>query len=121
MSELDTPADDRRGDWIQTFTGRRFWPLDPRPEDVCIEDIAHALSLKCRFGGHCTRFYSVAEHSVHVSNYVPAEFALWGAAARRRRGISGRHTPPRETVPAGLDGDRGECDAGSLRPVLAAS
>jgi len=54
--------------WIQTYTGRRFRPFDPRPEDVCIEDIAHALALKCRFGGHCTAFYSVAQHSVLVSN-----------------------------------------------------
>src|SRR5487761_1741512 len=47
----------RKGDWIATFTGRAFWPLDPRPEDVVIEDIAHALSMLCRYGGHCRRFY----------------------------------------------------------------
>ncbi len=58
---------ERKGDWQQTFTGRQFWPLDPRPEDVCLEDIAHALSLQCRFAGHCRTFYSVAEHSVRVS------------------------------------------------------
>ncbi|KKN17534.1 hypothetical protein LCGC14_0964920 [marine sediment metagenome] len=60
-------VDQRDGDWIQTFTERQFWPLDPKPEDVCIEDIAHALSLTCRYGGHCKRFYSVAEHSIHVA------------------------------------------------------
>jgi len=54
----------RKGDWIETFTGKQFWPLDPRPEDVGIEDIAHALSLTCRFNGHCKHFYSVAHHSV---------------------------------------------------------
>ena len=59
--------DERRGDWMQTATGRKFWPLDPRPEDVHLEDIAHALSMICRFGGHCRTFYSVAEHSVRVS------------------------------------------------------
>lgn len=52
--------------WIQTFTGRKFFPLDPRPEDVCIADIAHALSMQCRFLGHTKWFYSVAEHSVRV-------------------------------------------------------
>lgn len=53
--------------YIETFTGRRMYFLEPRPEMVCIEDIAHALSNMCRFSGHTTRFYSVAEHSVHVS------------------------------------------------------
>lgn len=42
---------DRRGDWIQTYTGRQFWPMNPRQEDVCIEDIAHALSMLCRYNG----------------------------------------------------------------------
>ena len=38
-----------RGDWMQTATGRQFWPMDPRPHEVFIEDIAHALSMICRF------------------------------------------------------------------------
>lgn len=62
---------------MQTASGRQFWPLDPRPEDVSIEDIAHALSLMCRFNGHCQHFYSVAEHSILVSENVPSEDALW--------------------------------------------
>jgi hypothetical protein len=62
-------AGPRKGDWIQTFTGKQFWPLDARPEGVCIEDIAHALSNLCRFGGHCREFYSVAQHSVLVARH----------------------------------------------------
>lgn len=57
----------RVGDWIQTYMGLKFYPLDPRPEDICIEDIAHSLSLKCRFAGHCNSFYTVGQHSLHVS------------------------------------------------------
>ena len=53
--------------WIQTYGGTKFDPLRPHPSGVHLRDIAHALSLKCRFGGHCTRFYSVAEHSVYVA------------------------------------------------------
>lgn len=66
---------------IQTYTGRKFFPLNPRAEDICVEDIAHSLSLKCRFGGHCLRFYSVAQHCVLVSKLLePAEEStlLWG-------------------------------------------
>lgn len=56
-----------RGDWMQTSTGRQFFPMDPRPEEIHIEDIAAALSKMCRFSGHSTRFYSVAEHCVLLS------------------------------------------------------
>src|SRR3972149_10211945 len=70
--------EERRGDFILTYSGRRFWPLDPRPEDVVVEDIAHALGNLCRFTGHTSRFYSVAEHSVHVSDSASAPNKLWG-------------------------------------------
>lgn len=57
----------RRGGWLQTASGGQFWPLDPRPEEVRLEDVAHALSNLCRFGGHSRVFYSVAEHSLRVA------------------------------------------------------
>lgn len=69
---------ERKGDWCQTFSGVQSWPLDMRVEDIKIEDIAHALSQKCRFNGHCTRFYSVGQHSWSVSCMVEPEHALWG-------------------------------------------
>lgn len=52
--------------FIRTFTGRLVDPVHLSPGDICIEDIAHALSNQCRFSGHVRRFYSVAEHSVRV-------------------------------------------------------
>lgn len=73
---------ERRGSWMQTFTGKAFWPLDPRIEEVETEDIAHALAQICRFGGQTRYFYTVAEHSVHVSEWVESVAgrtdALWG-------------------------------------------
>lgn len=53
--------------WVQTYTGLRFDLLNPTPDMVDIRDIAHALSNQCRFNGHCRAFYSVAQHSMHVS------------------------------------------------------
>ncbi|HEX6923785.1 MAG TPA: hypothetical protein VF167_00025 [Longimicrobiaceae bacterium] len=73
-----TAVHPERGDWIRTYTGGRFYLTTPAPEDVRIEDIAHALSQICRFTGHTRRFYSVAEHCVHVSKLVEPRHALWG-------------------------------------------
>jgi uncharacterized protein len=60
----------RHAHFIQTFTGITYYPADPRPLEVDIRDIAHALSLLCRYTGHCRVFYSVAEHSLHVADLV---------------------------------------------------
>lgn len=62
--------------WIETYTGRQFYPLAPDPEQIDIMDIAHALSMLCRYNGHCQRFYSVAEHSVYCSRAATPEYAL---------------------------------------------
>ena len=52
-------------DTITTYTKLHINPLKPQPEKICIEDIAHALSLMTRAGGHFPVFYSVAQHSIH--------------------------------------------------------
>lgn len=63
----------RNGEFFLTYTGRQFWPIDPDPQDICIEDIAHHLSLICRFTGAPLFFYSVAQHAVLVSEITPHE------------------------------------------------
>jgi hypothetical protein len=53
--------------WIQTATGKQFFPLAPRVEDIEVFDIASGLANQCRFSGQTREFYSIAEHSVRVS------------------------------------------------------
>lgn len=65
-----------RGDWMETFTGKKFYPFDPKLDDIDIEDIAHALSQINRYGGHTQFPYSVAQHSVLVASKAPADKAL---------------------------------------------
>ena len=51
-------------DYITTYTGKHFEPMNPDSELVCIEDIAHALPMICRGNGHVTTFWSVGEHCI---------------------------------------------------------
>ncbi len=52
---------------IVTFTGRWVDPLALTPDDIDILDIAAGLSKMCRFNGHSREYFSVAQHSVLVS------------------------------------------------------
>lgn len=61
---------------MRTFTGIDVDPVDPLPSEIRIEDIARSLSMICRFGGHLREFYSVAQHSVIVSENVPPQLSL---------------------------------------------
>lgn len=65
----------RVGSFMQTFTGRKYWPMDPKPHEVYIEDIAHSLAYQCRYAGHCIKFYSVAEHSILIARSLAATHA----------------------------------------------
>ncbi|QDH36115.1 hypothetical protein E2E27_07430 [Porphyrobacter sp. YT40] len=64
-----------KGPTIMLASGKRFDLLDPASSEFDIEDIAHGLAHVCRYAGQCRRFYSVAEHSLLVSDTVE-EFAL---------------------------------------------
>ncbi|MEG2175060.1 MAG: phosphohydrolase [Oscillospiraceae bacterium] len=47
-------------------------PLDPHPQDICIDDIAHALSFLTRANGHFKHFYSVAQHCLNCETEAAA-------------------------------------------------
>ena len=64
--------------WVATYAGKRFDLKEPEAGDVDVRDIARALSMMCRFNGHTSKFYSVAQHSVMVSRFVPEALAPWG-------------------------------------------
>jgi len=63
---------------IQTFTGIFFDPFAPDPDKIRIEDIAHALAMQCRFSGHVRKRWSVAQHSLMVSDLCPAKLRFKG-------------------------------------------
>lgn len=80
--------------WSQTRSGGRFDILDPRPSQVCIGDIASQLAKVCRFGGACTSFYSVAQHSVEVAELLPPELRGYGLLHDAHEMIVGDLTTP---------------------------
>lgn len=64
--------------WIQTYTGKRIDPWNYSEDDFCIEDVARSLAFTNRFSGHSSRPYSVAQHSLMVSELCDEDHALWG-------------------------------------------
>ena len=64
------PTTPRRGDWILTRSGGRFYPIDPRAEEVRLADIAGSLSNQCRWTGHTMYHYSIAQHACYVADAV---------------------------------------------------
>lgn len=59
-------------DCITTYTGKHFNPVEPDKDLICIEDIAHALSLICRGNGHVKTFFSVGQHCLNCAREAQA-------------------------------------------------
>lgn len=76
LSDKDIGEESWSSGGIVTYTGKVVRPMNPDPSSICIEDVAHALANTCRYSGHCSTYYSVAEHCVNVSLVVPEELAL---------------------------------------------
>lgn len=103
--------------YIHTFWHKKYragWPL---AEDVCIEDIAHALSHLCRFTGHVRTFYSVAEHSVRVSYLCAEQHQLWGLLHDAAESFIGDMNRPLKYSP-GLESFR-EYENNNSRVIMA--
>ena len=62
-----------KGSIVTYPSGERFWPLDPDPSKIHPLDIANSLSKLCRYAGHVSKFYSVAEHSCRIHKLVSKE------------------------------------------------
>lgn len=59
-------------------SGKLFPVFNPTPDDIHIEDIAHSLARQCRWGGHTSEFYSVAQHCVIVAEHLPRSLQFVG-------------------------------------------
>lgn len=66
------------GAFVQVKSGAYLDILNPNPEHIYLDDIAHALSMICRYTGHVRRFYSVAQHSVLCCQNAPSR-SKWAA------------------------------------------
>lgn len=76
------------GEWMHFGNGRKVWPLSPRVDDIDWSTIPTVLANLCRFGGHTTRFYSVAEHSMLVRTIVvrqlSTKFKHWSTLQKQQ-------------------------------------
>lgn len=59
--------------WIELVNGTQFYFGAPEDHMIHVEEVAHALSMLCRFNGHTKRFYTVAEHACLMSDWVMAQ------------------------------------------------
>jgi 5'-deoxynucleotidase YfbR-like HD superfamily hydrolase len=73
---IDSHGNDAAKAYIGTYTGKQFFLLDPKPEDIDIIDIAHGLAMQCRWTGQCRYHYSIAQHSYYCSLLGPKEEAF---------------------------------------------
>lgn len=67
---------DQQEPWITSYLGRKIYLRNPDIDRIDIIDIAHALSLICRYNGRTKKFYSVAEHCIHCACLTSNEFKL---------------------------------------------
>jgi hypothetical protein len=71
-SDLADTEEARNGTWMQTSLGGRWFPEDPRCEELFISNIANGLATEYRYGGQSdiNHLLTVAEHSYKLWSYV---------------------------------------------------
>lgn len=67
IGHLKLKEERRMSDYITTYGGTHFVPVNPDINTIHITDIAHALSLICRGNGHVKRFFSVGQHCINCA------------------------------------------------------
>jgi 5'-deoxynucleotidase YfbR-like HD superfamily hydrolase len=78
--------------------------MNPTPDMIMIEDIAHGLANNCRWNGHTQKFWSVAQHCCMMYDKAPegfeltylfhdAEEAYWGDMIKPLKNIIGEKHP----------------------------
>lgn len=106
QTSADFQIDAKRGPFVQVYPASKFYPFDPRPEEVTLEGIAHGLSRICRYSGAPEWHYSVAEHSVHMARYlacrgpvIDALVALFHDAPEALSGFNDVGRPVKDRAP----------------------
>jgi uncharacterized protein len=80
--------------WMETLSMGQYQYLAPHPDTINIRDIARSLTYLCRYNGHCTRFYSVAEHCIHMAMFAPPELKLLALLHDAHEAYCGDMTSP---------------------------
>ncbi len=76
LKNLPKPEIKQDTGYIRTYTGKKFYLLNPRIEDISFDDISHSLSRICRFTGATKFFYPVSQHCYYASYYVEKGYEL---------------------------------------------
>lgn len=62
--------------WLGTVSGKKIDLTSPDPDQIIVEDIAHALFKIPRFNGHTKEHWSVGHHSLGVASLVADQYKL---------------------------------------------
>jgi 5'-deoxynucleotidase YfbR-like HD superfamily hydrolase len=84
--------------YIHTFSGGKMFLLQPTRDMVKITDIAHALAHQARWTGHTRGFYSIAQHSVYVSQQLSPALRLRGLLHDASEAYTGDLNKPLKSV-----------------------